>query len=367
MRIDSIELRRYRLPLQPPFEAAWDPQPRTSFETTLVRVSAGGHEGVGSGDAMPGFAGNEHLFVGKDARQIARHAQVIENLSFHYGRMWPLEIALWDLLGKARNEPLWRMLGGVRNRVPVYASTGARLPAEQRAETAVAMRQMGFGAIKLRFHANDPRDDLGVVRAVRDAVGDSMEILVDANQGWRMPWDTSDPWDFPQAHRIAEQLADLDVYWLEEPLHRHAYRDLAALRLQTDVRVAGGEGVREFGELVEYIEQASLDIYQPDVAWSCGITRALHLAEMLQDTDAVFSPHTWGDGLVLLANLHVAAAASTAPFVEYPYDPPVWTPERRDFILPQPILAERGAVTLPEAPGLGVTIDWDAIEQYRIA
>src|SRR4029079_5233336 len=144
-------------------------------------------------------------------------------------------------------------------------------------------------------------------------------------------------------------------------------RDLAALRLQTDVRVAGGEGAREFGELVEYIEHASLDIYQPDVAWSCGITRALHLAGMVQDTDAVFSPHTWGDGLVLLANLHVAAAASTAPFVEYPYDPPVWTPERRDFILPQPILAERGAVTLPEAPGLGVTIDWDAIEQYRIA
>jgi L-alanine-DL-glutamate epimerase-like enolase superfamily enzyme len=81
----------------------------------------------------------------------------------------------------------------------------------------------------------------------------------------------------------------------------------------------------------------------------------------------IYSPHTWGDGLVLLANLQVSTAVSNAPFIEFPFDPPTWTPERRDFILPQPILAENGAVTLPDQPGLGVTIDWQALEPLRIS
>ena len=111
MNIESIEVRRYRLPLDPPFRASWDPRPRTSFESTIVVVRAGGCEGVGSGDAMLGLAGHEDLFVGQDVLDIERHVAVLDNLQFHYGRMWPLEVALWDLAGKLRGEPLWRMLG----------------------------------------------------------------------------------------------------------------------------------------------------------------------------------------------------------------------------------------------------------------
>ena len=149
-----------------------------------------------------------------------------------------------------------------------------------------------------------------------------MHILVDANQGWRMPWDTAVTWDFKTALWVANALAELDVYWLEEPLSRHDYIGLATLRQQSRVRIAGGEGNRAFNELRQYQQHHSLDVYQPDVVWSTGVLRARQLAAAVQAQGAIYSPHTWGDGLVLLANLQVSAAVSQAPFIEYPFDPP---------------------------------------------
>jgi L-alanine-DL-glutamate epimerase-like enolase superfamily enzyme len=374
MKVERIELRRYRLPLDSPFRASWDPAPRQAFDVTLVRVEADGLVGVGAGDPMAGFAGNEHLFIGHDALEIERHARVLENLGFHYGRMWPLEVALWDLTAKARGEPLWRLLGGESGRVRVYASTGERLQAEERAAAAVRLRDAGFPAIKLRFHAHDIAEDVAVVRAVRDAVGDAMEIMVDTNQGWRMPWDTSDAWSIETAMRVVDELAELRVYWLEEPLHRHDYRGLARLRgyaNERGVRIAGGEGAREMVELREYLAHGSLDVYQPDVAWSTGVLRAREIAKAVRESGAMYTPHTWGDGVVLLANLHVFAACAdmkpgSAPFVEYGYDPPAWTPERRDFVLASSIVARDGFVELGDAAGLGAEVDWAAIEEFRV-
>src|SRR5262245_8920571 len=224
MKIPSIDIRHYRLPLDPPFHAAWDPKPRTSHTNTIVRVIAGDYEGVGSGDAMLGFAGCEAYFVGRDPFEIERHVQVLDNMQFHYGRMWPLEVALWDLMGKVSGQPLWKLLGGRSGRVRPYASTGERRGAAARAESARSLRDLGYPAIKLRFHAADPRDDIAVVRAVREAVGHRIELLVDANQGWQMPWDASPAWDFKTALWVADALAELNVYWLEEPLPRHDYR-----------------------------------------------------------------------------------------------------------------------------------------------
>lgn len=375
--IDGIEIRHYRLPLVPPFRAGWDPAPRTSHTVTLVRVRAGQYEGVGSGDAMLGFAGLEHLFTGQDPFAIERHVQVLDNLQFHYGRMWPLEVALWDLMGQMADRPLWQLLGGRRREVPLYASTGERIAAAERAERARGLQQEGFAALKLRFHGRNPQADLAIARAVRQAVGSEMAILVDANQGWQMAWDTSPTWDFKTAVWVADALAELDVYWLEEPLPRHDYEGLARLRRRTRVRIAGGEGNREFNDLRQYLRHGSLDVYQPDAVWSTGILRARQIAAEVRAAGAIYSPHTWGDGLVLLANLHVAAAVSNAPFVEFPYDPPAWTAERRDYILPEPILAQRVApgsngratdriVRLPDKPGLGVTIDWQALEPLRV-
>ena len=366
MKIDSIEIRHYRLSLDPPFNASWDPQPRKHHSATLVRVRAGDYEGVGSGDAMLGFAGHEHLFIGRDPFDIERHVHILDNLQFMYGRMWPLEVALWDLMGQISGQPLWKMLGGRSNQVRLYASCGERKPAAERAESARQLKAQGYPALKIRFHAPNPKDDLDVIQAVREVIGDDMHILVDANQGWQMPWDASAPWDFKTALWMADALHELGVYWLEEPLHRHDYRGLAELRKRAKLRIAGGEGNRDFSEQREYLKHGSFDVYQADVVWATGILRAQQLAREVQAAGCIYSPHTWGDGLVVLANLQVSAALSTAPFIEFPYDPPGWTFERRDYILPTPIVPSAPAtVTLPDAHGLGVKIDWEAIEKWR--
>jgi D-galactarolactone cycloisomerase len=365
-KIDTITLHHYQLPLDPPFHASWDPEPRRAFGATVVRVRAGSYEGVGSGDAMLGLAGHEHLFIGQDPFDIERHVHILDNLQFHYGRMWPLEVALWDLMGQIAGEPVWRLLGGRSNQIRPYASTGERIGARERAESARQLVAQGFQAIKLRFHAADPRDDLAIVQAVRQAVGPKVALMVDANQGWQMAWDTAVPWEFKTALWLADALAELDVYWLEEPLHRHDYEGLSRLRQRAAVRIAGGEGNREFGDFRQYLRYGCLDVYQPDVVWSTGLLRAKQLATEVAAAGAIYSPHTWGDGLVLLANLHVACAVSNAPFLEFPYDPPHWLPPRRDFILPEPILPDpSGHLTLSDAPGLGVRLDWDHLAQYQ--
>jgi D-galactarolactone cycloisomerase len=365
--IDAIEIHHYRLPLDPPFFAAWDPNPRKSHTVTLVRVRAGDLEGVGSGDAMLGFAGHEHLFLGQDPFAIERHVQLLDNLQFMYGRCWPLEIALWDLMGKLAGQPLWRLLGGRTNRVRAYASMGQRRPTPERAAAALAIKQQGFPALKLRFYAETLVENLAAAQAVRQAVGPALTLLVDANQGWRMPWDLRTPWDLKSALYVADALAELNVFWLEEPLPRHDYRGLAELRRRARLRIAGGEGNRDFSEHRECLLHGALDVYQADVVWSTGILRGRQLAAEVQASGCLYSPHTWGDGLVLLANLHLAAAVSTAPFFEFAYDPPEWTPARRDYILPAPIQADgEGYLSLPDAPGLGVTVDWAALEPLRI-
>ena len=145
MRITAIETQRLRLPLAPPFNAAWDPAPRSAFEATLVRVHTdAGLTGIGSGDTMSGFEEFEHLFIGADPRAIARHARTLATISFHAGRYWPLEAALWDLLGQACGQPAAVLLGGAGDRVPAYASWGELRSPEQRAEDAQALVELGF-------------------------------------------------------------------------------------------------------------------------------------------------------------------------------------------------------------------------------
>src|ERR1700678_1020911 len=152
MRITQISLQRLTLPLEPPFYAAWDPSPRTRFDATIVRVHTDeGLTGIGSRDTMDGFAAFEHLFIGTDPLRLAAHGRTLETISFHAGRYWPLEAALWDLLGKACGQPVATLLGGALDRLPAYASWGELRPAAQRADDARALVEQGFRAVKVRI------------------------------------------------------------------------------------------------------------------------------------------------------------------------------------------------------------------------
>jgi len=124
---------------------------------------------------------------------------------------------------------------------------------------------------------------------------------------------------------------------------------------------------RSLGELLGYLEADALDVYQPDVVLAVGMSRARLVAELALARNRWFSPHTWTNGLGLLANLHVAAGVGGGPYIEFPYDPPGWTIERRDFFLAAPIrIHPDGCVAVPARPGLGAVLDWDALDRFQI-
>jgi L-alanine-DL-glutamate epimerase-like enolase superfamily enzyme len=361
--ITRIEISHHRLPLDPPFPAAWDPRPRTHFPATVVRVhDDAGRVGIGSGDAMYGFADYESYFLGEDPLDLDRHGAVLANIDFHAGRPWPLDIALWDLAGQITDRPVWAMVGGHGRRVRAYASSGVRRSPDEMVDVARRVHDHGFAALKVRFGDGDLANEVAVVRAIRDAVGDALELLVDCNQGWRMPWDTRPAWDLDQATTVATALAAEHVYWIEEPLHRGDYDGLAALRRRVDVRIAGGELTRERYEFAELLRHECLDVFQPDCCCTLGITGLRGLAAELVAAGKVFTPHTWGNGIGLVANAHLTAGTVDAPFLEFPLDPPEWTTARRDFLLTETVeVDDEGWITLSDRPGLGVILNEDAL------
>ncbi|MBV9280222.1 MAG: mandelate racemase/muconate lactonizing enzyme family protein [Chloroflexi bacterium] len=368
MKITDIRLQRLRTELDPPFRAAWDPVPRRSFAATLVFVDTDeGVVGVGSGDTMDGFEPYAHLFLGQDPLHIVRHVRTLETIGFHAGRYWPLEAALWDIVGRVCGQPVATLFGGGADRLVAYASCGELKPPDERAESALALREQGFRALKMRIHRDFLLEGVAAVRAVRVAVGDSMDILVDLNQAWRMPGDIVPPLDVGAVRRLAEQLRELGVFWLEEPLPASDLPGLAGLRSATGMRIAGGEMARTLDELLGCLAADALDVYQPDVVLAVGMERARLVAGLAQARNRWFSPHTWTNGLGLLANLHVTAGVGGGPYFEFPYDPPGWTVERRDFFLAEPVrVGADGCVSVPPRPGLGAILDEDAMRRFEL-
>jgi D-galactarolactone cycloisomerase len=363
VKIERVRIERRSIDLDPPFHAAWDPQPRRSFEATLVLVETDeGLTGVGSGDTMDGFERYEHLFIGQDPLALERHVAVLETITFHASRYWPLEAALWDLAGKVQGKTVAGLLGGQLKRISAYASTGEQRSVAERTESALRLREEGFKALKLRIDRTRVEDGLAAVESVREAVGDSMEIMVDLNQGWRMPGDVSRALDRTEVGRLASALRDLDVFWLEEPLPREDVKGHAELRRDCGLRVAGGEMARTTGELEAFEAAGALDVYQPDAVLSVGLLRARELAERVIARGNAFTPHTWTNGVGLLANLHLTAGVGGGPYLEYPYDPPGWTAERRDFMLAEPVRVDSdGFLALPDHPGLGFELADDLL------
>jgi L-alanine-DL-glutamate epimerase-like enolase superfamily enzyme len=367
VRIAGIEVRRYALPLDPPFRAAWDPVPRDVLEASVVIVrSDDGLAGYASGDDLPDAALLERLLVGLDPLRVEVVREICTTVDFHGGRPWTAEVAVWDLAARSLGQPLWRLLGGRSERLLAYASSGELANAEERVRRVAALRDRGVKAVKLRFHDPDWRRDVEMVERVRDAVGADVELMVDANQGWRMAGDREAPWDVATASQCARALEPLAVYWLEEPLRTDDVDGYATLRRRTSLRIAAGEMVRGAFEARDLILRGGVDVVQPDAVLAGGIGGCRRIAALADLCGRAFTPHTWSNGLGLVANLHLALAVSTCPFVEVPLDPPVWTPERRDWLLPAPLeIAADGTIAPPSGPGLGVTPDLEELEAYR--
>ncbi len=368
MRITSLEVRRYRFPLEPPFHAAWDPVPRTALEASLAIVADDeGRRGYASGDHLPDAPQIAELLAGLDPRRTEVVRELCETVDLHGGRPWIAEVAVWDLAARALGEPLWRLLGGRSERIAAYASSGELVAPSERAQRVRALRDAGVRAVKLRFHHADWREDVAVVEAVRDAVGGDVELMVDANQGWRMAGDRSPRWDVATATQCARALEPIGVYWLEEPLPTADVEGYALLRRRTSLRLAAGEMVRGLFEARDLLLRGGVDVVQPDVVLAGGLGGCRRIAALADLCGGSFSPHTWSNGLGLLANLHLALAVSTCPYLEVPFDPPAWTPAQRDWLLPAPLEIEAdGFISPPAGPGLGVEPDLEALERWRV-
>ena len=355
MKITKIRFERSTLTLEPPFRPNWDPTPRTEFHATLTIVETdGGVTGYGSGDMMDGFEGYEKYFVGKNLFNIQEHVRALETISFHAGRYWPLEMAVWDAIGKAHKTSVATLFGGATTAIPAYASTGAVMTPDERAASALDIRDRGFKAMKIRVPQTDL--DLGIrtLAAIRQAVGNDLKIMVDLNQAWRMPGDTRRSLDLVDVMAFVDACKEFGVYWVEEPLPMEDIDGLKRLRGR-GVRIAGGEMVRTLPELLNLIAQDALDVYQPDVVLAVGLERSRLIAGLAEAKNRIFTPHTWSNGYGLLANLQVTAGLGGAPFIEFPYDPPTWGVERRDFLMAKPLdVDSSGLLHVPAAPGMGI-------------
>jgi L-alanine-DL-glutamate epimerase-like enolase superfamily enzyme len=326
-----------------------------------------GLAGYASGDNLPDAGVLERLLVGLDPMRVEVVREICETVDLHGGRPWTAEVAVWDLVARSLGQPLWRLLGGRSERLLAYASSGELTEPEERVRRVTALRDRGVKAVKLRFHDPDWRRDVEVVEQVRDAVGADVELMVDANQGWRMAGDREARWDAATASQCARALEPLAVYWLEEPLRTDDVGGYATLRRRTSLRIAAGEMVRGAFEARDLILRGGVDVVQPDAVLAGGLGGCRRIGALADLCGRAFTPHTWSNGLGFVANLHLALAVSTCPYVEVPLDPPAWTPERRDWLLPAPLeIAADGTIAPPPGPGLGVTPDLEALEVYRV-
>ncbi len=376
MKITAIESYFFEYPLEHPFYPAWIPgHAQTANRCFILKLlTDDGLEGIAAASCFSEDQARVlkvivqdtigQFLLGGDPSAVEVYADLITRFGLMLGgRPWLAEVALWDLVGKAAGKPLYTLWGGTVDELPVYASTGEVNTAEHSPMQAIAAREAGFTYLKLRAHNDDYRDDVLAMEAVRAAVGNSMNILVDANQGWSLsPFGPK--WDVDTALAYSNAVARFGVYLLEEPLDRFDFDGLAALHEKSPVRLAGGEMNQGLHEFKVLLEKNCLDIYQPDATLAGGVTMARKVAEMAHNQGKLFSPHTWTTGLGFAVNMHIAASVPNCPILEFPYEPASWSPAVRDAMLAEPFIPQNGVIALPQRPGLGVELNPEAMAKY---
>jgi L-alanine-DL-glutamate epimerase-like enolase superfamily enzyme len=348
-------------------EPAWNPGGSMRFARgggSFVEVRTDqGLVGIGPGLDPALLPAIREQLVGKDPFDTERHSSALR----YYARGMPyqgcagVDIALWDLIGKACGQPLYKLWGGGRDRVPAYASLVRLSTPSERASLVGALREEGWRAVKLRIHHETVREDVETVERVREAAGDGMEILVDANQAQSAgTWQPGVLWDYRRALETARELQRLRCGWLEEPLPRYAFRDLARLGRQVDLPIAGGENNTGVHEFLRMLREEVYDILQPESMVNEGITALRKIGVLAEAFGKRVAPHHGGRGLGTVAHLHLVASWSHAPYLELLHDPPTGDYRHGFSILRDPPVVDReGLVAVPRGPGLGVEIDPD--------
>lgn len=373
MRITDVEALLLRQPGAVNAEIADGSQ-----DALIVRVHTDeGIVGVGEVDSLPAVvkaaieappshsnaSGLRALLVGHDPLQIEELWRRMYEGTIYFGRrgvaihtISGVEIALWDIAGKAAGCPVHELIGGAKRvRVPAYASTLMPETPEEVREVVTRHRDEGFGAVKLGWGplGRDADSDLALVAAAREAAGDEMELMIDVGKGWRRADDAID---------AARRMAEYRPYWIEEPFPPDNYDLYAELASAVDVPLAAGEEESHLADFERLIDVAGVEIVQPDVTRAGGISQCLRVAALARERGRRCVLHAWSTGIIKAASLHVLAAMQEAEYLEYC----VQTTELNQRLVRERFPLRDGEVEVPTAPGLGIELDEEVVEECRV-
>jgi L-alanine-DL-glutamate epimerase-like enolase superfamily enzyme len=307
----------------------------------------------------------EPLLLGENALEPERVSEKLHQHTFWQGRggtvthaISGIDIALWDLLGKAAGQPVGRLLGGrYRDRVRPYASLLMQEPKPLAAHLQ-AVKAQGFRAFKIGwgpFGKVSHKLDEAIVRAAREAIGPESSLMVDAGAS-----DAFWPHGYKWALRTAEMLAEFDVTWFEEPLSPDALEDYAQLRRRAPVPIAGGEVLTRRQAFQPWLAAGAFDIVQPDVTKVGGISEERRIAWMAKDHGIRFITHGWNTAVGLAADLQLASAFPETDLVEYL----TGSPFIDDIATGGWKLDADSMLPIPQTPGLGLELDVEAVAKH---
>ena len=307
----------------------------------------------------------EPLFKGENALEPERVTEKLHQNTFWLGRggsithtISGIDMALWDILGKATGQPVGRLLGGrYRERVQPYASVLMREPSALH-DHLLEVKSQGFRAFKIGwgpFGRHNSATDEAIVKAAREAIGSDARLMVDAG-GSDAFWPNGYKW----ALNTAKMLADYDVHWFEEALNPDALDDYVKLREHSPVPISGGEVLTRRQSFLPWLSARAFDIIQPDVTKVGGISEERRIAMMAQDYGIRFIPHGWNTAVGLAADLHLASAFPDTDLVEYL----TGSPFIDDIKIGGWKMDKDGMLAIPNSPGLGLELDSDLIEKY---
>lgn len=352
-------------------ESAWAPgrpyMRRIGGGTVTEIITDQGISGIAPGLNPASINRMKSLLVGQDPfdnERLGHQMRYTNGAANNWRDVGCIEIALWDIVGKVAQQPLYKLWGAQKDKVPAYASMIQLSTPEERAEQAIKIKAAGWQGMKIRLHHQKISEDLRTIELVREAVGEDFTIMTDANQAQSSGiWQPGVQWDYSRALDTARELKDMNVYWIEEPLKRYDYAGLAELNRASDIMLAGGENNQGVQEFMTLIEKATYDILQPEILVTEGIQGLRQVAALGLAHHKQVIPHHGGGQLGTIAQLHMIGTWPHCPWIEIMNDPPI-SPYTNGFAIFEnaPIVDEQGFMAMPQGPGLGVSIDRSLIE-----